>query len=177
MQIWLSKDNIPMIMHGGDNGELNKYGYPNDYVFDWTSKDLIERLDIGEGERMPTLEMLLKEAVKRPNMLLNIELKAPADEAVAPRYNMKLAAQIVINMINEYQMTRQIMMSSFNMKVIKAVHEATEGRRDIFVQSLRNFDTGPDPADYTIDESMHGVNLIYSQLNKRSIERVRSQGS
>ena len=34
--VWLSKDNVPMVLHGGDNGRLNKYGLDNDYVFQWT---------------------------------------------------------------------------------------------------------------------------------------------
>ena len=105
-------------MHGGDNGELSSYGLPNDYVFEWTSKELIERIDIGEGERMPTLEELLKEATTNSNMLLNIELKAPADERVAARYDHKLAAKIVCDMVYRYQMVHQIMISSFNKHVL-----------------------------------------------------------
>ena len=34
--VWLSKDNVPMILHGGDNGQLGKYGLDSDYVFQWT---------------------------------------------------------------------------------------------------------------------------------------------
>lgn len=56
--VWLSKDNILMIMHGGDDGELGQYGYPHDHVFNWTCEEL-KSLDIGEGERMPTFEELL----------------------------------------------------------------------------------------------------------------------
>ena len=44
-----------MILHGGDDGQLAKYGYPDDHVFNWTAEEL-QRLDIGEGEPMPTLE-------------------------------------------------------------------------------------------------------------------------
>ena len=82
---------------------------------------------------MPLLEELLKEATTSPNILLNIELKAPSDEQVAARYDHKVAAKIVCNMVYRYQMARQIMVSSFNKHVLQAVHEATEGRRDFFV--------------------------------------------
>lgn len=35
--VWLSKDNVPMVLHGGDNGQLSKYGLANDQrVFQWT---------------------------------------------------------------------------------------------------------------------------------------------
>ena len=55
IKVWLSKDNVIMIMHGGNDGELSHYGHPDDHVFDWTAEELMQ-LDIGEGERMPTLE-------------------------------------------------------------------------------------------------------------------------
>jgi len=35
--VWLSKDEVPMVMHGGENGELSHYGLANEYVFNWTS--------------------------------------------------------------------------------------------------------------------------------------------
>ena len=34
--VWLSKDNVPMIVHGGDNGELHDEG--NNLVFDLTQQ-------------------------------------------------------------------------------------------------------------------------------------------
>jgi len=161
-------------MHGGDDGELTAYGYPQDHVFDWTKAELESRIDIGEGERMPTLEALLQRCAANKQILLNIELKAPSSEAVASRYDKSLAAHIVCNLINKYRIASQTMISSFDTNVIKAVHIACEGKRDFVVQSLRNFDGGPDPSDYAIDESMQGVNLIYSQLSRTLVDRLRS---
>ena len=31
--VWLSKDNVPMVLHGGDDGQLTKYGLPDERVF------------------------------------------------------------------------------------------------------------------------------------------------
>lgn len=66
------------------------------------------------------------------------------------------------------------MISSFSEAVISAVNEATQGRRDFIIQSLRNFDLGPDPANYEIqqDES-HGVNIVYSELTRALIQRIK----
>ncbi len=33
IDVWLSGDGEPVVMHGGDDGELKDYGYPSDYVF------------------------------------------------------------------------------------------------------------------------------------------------
>ena len=75
-----------MIMHGGNDGQLSHYGLPDDHVFDWTAEELM-RLDIGEGERMPTLEELFKLSDEAPEMLLNIEVKAPDSADIAARYD------------------------------------------------------------------------------------------
>ena len=47
--VWVSKDNVPMVLHGGNEGQLAKYGFPDDHVFDWTYNEL-RTLDIGAGE-------------------------------------------------------------------------------------------------------------------------------
>ena len=59
--MWLSKDNVPMILHGGSDGQLDHYGLEeSERVFNWTQDELQTRIDIGEGERMPTLEALIQ---------------------------------------------------------------------------------------------------------------------
>ena len=36
LQVWLSKDGIPVVSHSGNDGELKDYGHPNDFVYEWT---------------------------------------------------------------------------------------------------------------------------------------------
>ena len=55
IDVWLSKDGDPMVLHGGEDGELKDYGYPKDLVFEWTTEQLRE-LDAGNGECIPTLD-------------------------------------------------------------------------------------------------------------------------
>ena len=38
--VWISKDGVPMIVHGGDDGQLCLYGLPDDYVYEWTQAEL-----------------------------------------------------------------------------------------------------------------------------------------
>ena len=50
-----------MILHGGSDGQLDHYGLEeSERVFNWTQDELQTRIDIGEGERMPTLEALIQ---------------------------------------------------------------------------------------------------------------------
>lgn len=38
--VWLCKDEELMLLHGGNDGELDAYDYPNDMVFEWTKEEL-----------------------------------------------------------------------------------------------------------------------------------------
>ena len=53
--VWLSGDDIPVVMHGGDEGQLSQYGMSDQFVFERTLKSL-QKIDIGDGETMPTLQ-------------------------------------------------------------------------------------------------------------------------
>ena len=68
-----------MILHGGCDGTLKDYGRPQDYIFNWTVEEL-QQIDIGDGEKIPTLESLLELSKSSPNVILNIELKVPKSE-------------------------------------------------------------------------------------------------
>ena len=34
--VWISADGVPMVLHGGDDGQLTKYGRPDDFAFMYT---------------------------------------------------------------------------------------------------------------------------------------------
>jgi hypothetical protein len=101
-----------MVLHGGQQGELTLYGMPTEYVYEWTAAELRSKIDIGEGEMMPTLEEVLC-LFKGQRMLLNIELKAPNKAEFKPRYNCEVAAETVYNMICAHQISHLVMISSF----------------------------------------------------------------
>ena len=49
-----------MIVHGGDDGQLSLYGFPDDYVYEWTFEELRQKIKLSNGEQMPTLLEMLK---------------------------------------------------------------------------------------------------------------------
>ena len=75
-----------MVLHGGADGQLDKYSFADQFVFDWTSDEL-RTLDIGEGEKMPTLHEVLTLVQQAPRMLINIELKGPFHREYQPHYD------------------------------------------------------------------------------------------
>ena len=54
--VWLSKDGVAMVLHGDSDGQLSLYGKPDEFVYKWTHDELINNLQIENGEQMPTLE-------------------------------------------------------------------------------------------------------------------------
>lgn len=54
------------------------------FVFDYTFEEL-KALDVGNGERIPSLQELF-ELIKK-QLYINIEIKSPFDLAYKPKYN------------------------------------------------------------------------------------------
>ena len=102
-------------------------------------------------------------------MLLNIEVKAPEDPEIFARYDHQLFANLVCRMINKHGVAKQTMVSSFSATLLLDVARASENRRDFVIQSLRNGFGGPDPEDYAVDSQMHGVNIVYNQVNRQLV--------
>jgi hypothetical protein len=46
-----------VVAHGGDDGNLKDYGFPEEFIYDWTYEKLLT-LDAGEGQKIPTLEQV-----------------------------------------------------------------------------------------------------------------------
>ena len=86
-QVWLTSDNVPVVIHGGQNGDLEPFNRPKDYVWKMTHQQLL-KLNIGEGEKVTTLEEVLMLTLDASKMLINIEIKAPADPKLYAAYEM-----------------------------------------------------------------------------------------
>lgn len=69
-----------MVTHGGENGQLVKYGYADEYIFDWTQEDIKAKIKLENGEQgLPTLHEVLSLFKSAPFVFVNVELKGPID--------------------------------------------------------------------------------------------------
>ena len=124
-----------MILHGGSQGELTKYGMPTEYVYEWTCEELqSDRIDIGEGERIPRLIDLIQLYENEDDILLNIELKGPEDPEYKKRYDFDLAAKTVYDMINDNGIAHKVMVSSFQEDIITSMKEVSKKDRQFLLQ-------------------------------------------
>lgn len=89
LQIWLTTDNIPIILHGGDDGELGHH-FPGDdsYIFEKSYDELLA-YTLENGEQIPKLETLIQLVNKK--LFINFEVKAPYNPHVKLRYDYKQA--------------------------------------------------------------------------------------
>ena len=104
--VWLTKDKIPVIMHGGDEGQLSPHFKVNDktlLVNDTTFEDMRKLEYIKDSEqKIPTLEEVLD--LCKDKIFLNIEIK---DHQVQETF------EKVIGLIEKKNMFNQIDISSF----------------------------------------------------------------
>jgi len=168
--IWLSKDNVPMVLHGGPNGQLTKYGHSDQLIFEWTAAEL-QTLDIGGGETIPTFEELLSLIHEAPQMLINVEMKAPVSEEVQKRYNYEAACQIVNEAINRHGIEERTIISTFDKKLANLM-EAVPNHKFKVIQLLNN--DGPEVNGY--ETSLTGINVDYHYLEQDVIEKTQADG-
>jgi len=99
--VWITKDLIPVVIHGEDDGSIHKStngsGIVNDLEYLYLS-----RLDAGEGEKVPSLEEVIE--LCKDKVFLNIELKDPQIEKTM---------NAVLSIIDRFRIRHQIAISSF----------------------------------------------------------------
>ena len=113
LDIWLSKDNIPIVVHGSLFGFLffhykKAFGFVTNYFL-----DELKKLEVRNGnDKMPTLEEVF--ILSKGKLFLNIEIKDRRCDRLFP---------ILIDLIKKYDMFDQISISSFHHKYAKYVQE------------------------------------------------------
>lgn len=104
--VWLTKDKVPVIMHGGDEGQLSPHFKVDDknlLVNNVTFEEL-RKLEYKKDpeEKIPTLEEVLD--LCKDKIFLNIEIK---DSQIEETFN------LVVKLLEEKKMFNQIDISSF----------------------------------------------------------------
>ena len=102
--LWLSKDNVGVLVHARRSGELNQlYQNTNYRVFltNWT--ELSKLRTIRDNLPMPKLEDIM--ILAKNKIFINLEIKDPRIDIVFP---------YITNLIEKYDYFNQISLSSFN---------------------------------------------------------------
>eukprot|EP00347_Sterkiella_histriomuscorum_P006964 403350767 len=182
IDIWLTSDNIAVILHGGEDGELNhhfSHFTEAEYIFEKTF-DQLSKFDMGLGERIPTLSQLLTFS-KQNNVFINIELKVPRAESALNAYRYKDCARIAHDLIQSHEMTDQVLFSSFNRDILQEIEMnnlSTYGdSQAVETIYLMNFhqEQLPEPSVYT-NLGGSGINVSSIHITQEVVDHCHRQG-
>ena len=101
LDIWLSKDKIPVVFHGGNEGELSDFFNSKGSIKNYNI-DYLKALECEGKEKIPLLEEIFQ--ICKNKIFINIEIKDDRIDMLFP---------ILLNLIEKYDMYQQIQISSF----------------------------------------------------------------
>ena len=110
-------------------------------------------------------------------MLLNIELKGPLNGPMTAKYNYKLAAKKVVNLINKHKIASKVMISSFVPRILCSIIEVSPPSRKFIINNLisntANVSDGHDMKTFSIFD---GTNMNYWFLTEEIVTEVHNAG-
>ena len=165
LDIWLSKDNVPVVVHGSFMGFLffhykRAFGFVRNYYL-----HELKQLEVRNGnDKMPTLEEVFQ--LCKGKLFVNIEIKDGRYDKLFP---------VLIDLIKKYDMFDQISLSSFKHNYAKYVQEFNQknekkiefgflyGKKIIF--DLFKYDT-----------ENTTINMYYSDVTKERCDKAHKNG-
>ena len=166
LDVWLTKDNIPVVIHGLRNGILEeKKGDDKDIIkINNVSYDYIQKMNEKNQEKMiPTLEEVL--TLCKNKIFINIELKD---------YQYELTFKIVSQLIAEKNMFNQIALSSFRLKYFSLINEFNKNNT-IKIECGHIFQPYQTIKDITKTYGC-SANVRVSELNEELIKEAHKHG-
>ena len=116
--VWLTSDKVPIILHGGLNGEVEHnipdYGIHEDTHINAISIDAIKSIILPNGDQIPTLEEVIDTFLGR--IKINWEVKEENSEF----------AFILLDLLKEKKVKEGFLVSSFNQKQLINFNEALQ---------------------------------------------------
>ena len=165
LDIWLSKDNIPVVVHGSFMGFLffyykKAFGFVRNYLL-----DELKKLEVRNGEdKMPTLEEVFK--LSKDKLFINIEIKDGRSDRLFP---------ILIDLIKKYDMFEQISISSFHHKYAKLVQEFNQNNnKKIEFGFLYGKKLIFDYFKYDMENTT--LNIYYTDATKERCDKAHENG-
>ena len=160
LDIWLTSDNIPVVIHGGNNGDVSLTTNGHGSVKNYTYNKLRELHTLIGNEKIPSLEEVL--ILCKNKIFINIEIKDN-------RYD--LVFDTTIKLIEQYDMNEQIQFSSFHYKYYDKVQEYNKNH-DKKIEFGFIYNTNP-----TIEyKSNSTINIHHTTANEEIVKKAHSLG-
>ena len=161
LDIWLTSDNIPVVIHGGNNGDVSLTTNGHGSVKKYTFSELRELHTLIGNEKIPSLEEVLN--LCKDKIFINIEIK---DD----RYD--LVFDTAIKLIEKYDMNEQIQFSSFHHKYYDKVQEYNKNH-DKKIEFGFIYNDKSKKFDY---KSNSTINIHHKKVNENVVNKAHSLG-
>lgn len=156
MDVWLTQDKIPIVIHGDENGNIDQvHGKINSNAYESVSKIILDN-----NEKIPKLEEVLR--LCKDKIFLNLEMKDP---------NCNQAFEEVYKLIAEYNMQKEVQISSFNFEywdVIKG--KGLENNIEFGFLYDKNSQKAPLNIGYANKKSM--INIWHGDVTKEIVDKA-----
>jgi glycerophosphoryl diester phosphodiesterase len=165
--IWLTKDNVLVIVHGGNNGDLEGYYDHPGLVTDLTWEELSTYRTIEDNLPMPRLIDMME--LTKDKIFMNLEIKDPRVDLVFDQ---------MTNLIEQYDFFDQIAISSFHHDYYNKIVEYNQGRgkelgKELIFGFLYNRNK-QSQFDYTKKGST--LNIYYTDATKEVCDKAHENG-
>ena len=169
LDVWLTKDKIPIIVHGGLKGSLRDYlkdigvfSFPKDYTLEEISKFELKE----SNQKIPTLNEVLD--LCKDKIFINIELKDP---------NINETFDGVIKLITSKNMLNQIQISSFNNNYYDLIDKYNQCHQEK-IEFGKIYDSSLIPffKKFNFDIKNISLNIYHKEITKEIVEKAHENG-
>jgi glycerophosphoryl diester phosphodiesterase len=162
LDIWLSKDNIPMVIHCTEEGNISETTNGDGLIYELSHEEL-QKYEAGKNEPIPVLSSVL--SLCKDKIFINIEIKDK---------NYELCIHKVIALVNEHEMDRQIAISSFKHEYWEEINKLNQVSMKMYNSPRVEFGFlyDVDQFDYIFDRPNSTINLWYKNVNSELVKKA-----
>jgi glycerophosphoryl diester phosphodiesterase len=159
LDVWLTKDDVPVVIHGMDNGEINETTKGSGSVNELTIRELSSITVKGKDEGVPSLLEVFQ--LCKDKIFINIEIKDK---------NHKKCLDQVLCCIKENRMDEQVAISSFQHEYW---HEMIKLKESIEFGFLYDTTEGQ-ICEFCFDQERKNntINLWYKEVTPELVEKA-----
>ena len=164
--VWLTKDNVLVLIHGGFMGDISKYYNANYKVVNTEWEKLSKVRTKRDNLYMPKLEEVMQ--LTKNKIFMNLDIKDPRSDLVFPE---------IIKLIEKYDYFDQISLSSFNHRYFDKVTEYNAnnkyGKKIAFGFI---YGGGSHSWMYRYHKRNNSLNLLWTKINKHVCDKAHANG-
>jgi glycerophosphoryl diester phosphodiesterase len=164
LDIWLTKDEIPVVIHGGPHGEISETTNGEGKVNELSYRELSEFQAGPNGETIPMLESVLE--LCKGKIFINLEIKDT---------NHSLAVEKIIQLLDKYNMKKETCISSFHHEYYNQIKNRFEVE-DIEFGFLYDTSEGEKVSFEFENRHKNTINVWYKEITKEFVDHAHSKG-